>query len=195
MLLSRHRDADWLAEAAKFMGFESIRGSTFRGSQAALREMARAARTKNIAITPDGPRGPRRVLAQGPIYLASSLGLPIVACGIGYDRPWRMPTWDRFALPRPGSRCRVVMSPHVQLPSELDRAGIEHYRRRVENLLNCLTLEAEAWAEAGSAKLGQIVGRRQPAPMRNQNPLAFVSFAGEPERAVTTALQRAGVAA
>jgi hypothetical protein len=106
-----------------------------------------------------------------------------------------MPTWDRFALPRPGSRCRVVMSAHLQLPSDLDRTGIEHYRIHVESLLNRLTLEAEAWAEAGTAKLEQVPGRRQPAPLRNQNPLALVSFTGELQNVVTPALQRAGVAA
>ena len=55
----------------------------------------------NLTITPDGPRGPRRQLAQGPVYLASKLGMPIVAMGFGYDRPWRFNSWDRFAIPRP----------------------------------------------------------------------------------------------
>ena len=154
MLLSRHRDADWLASAADFMGFESVRGSSFRGGSAALRELTRKVldHGTNIAITPDGPRGPRRQLAQGPVFLASKLGVPLVVFGIGYDRPWRMPTWDRFALPRPYTRCRAIMSPRMHIPANLDREGIEHYRRRAETLLNCLTQEAEAWAASPSGK-------------------------------------------
>jgi hypothetical protein len=167
MLLSRHRDADWLAEAANFMGFESVRGSSFRGGGAALRELSRKIQKNktNVAITPDGPRGPRRKLAQGPVFLASKLGIPIVTLGIGYDRPWRMPTWDRFALPRPFSRCRIVPSPYLPIPTNLDRDGIEHYRRRVESMLNRLNLEAEAWAQSGKGKQHQLPVRPKAAPL------------------------------
>lgn len=168
MLLSRHRDADWLAEAARFMGFDAVRGSSFRGGGAALRELTRKVERDgmHIAITPDGPRGPRRKLAQGPIFLASKLNIPIVALGFGYDRPRRLSTWDRFALPRPFSRCRVVLSPLMNIPPELDRDGLEHYRVRVEQVLNDLTLEAEAWAESSSGKLCQVPAQRKPAEFR-----------------------------
>jgi hypothetical protein len=118
----------------------------------------------NLTITPDGPRGPRRKLAQGPIYLASKLGLPLVAMGFGYDRPWRTRSWDRFALPRSFSRARAVASPAINLPSDLDRDGVEYYRQRVEHLLNRLTVEAEAWAEAGTRKVNEVELRREPSP-------------------------------
>ncbi|HVX61210.1 MAG TPA: hypothetical protein VHC19_11425, partial [Pirellulales bacterium] len=122
-------------------------------------------REMNLTITPDGPQGPRRVLAQGPIYLASKLGLPLVLLGMGYDRPWRARSWDRFAVPRPFSRARAVVSPEIHLPRDLDRDGVEHYRREVEQLLNRLTLEAEAWAESGGHKLSeQPVRREHPKP-------------------------------
>jgi lysophospholipid acyltransferase (LPLAT)-like uncharacterized protein len=155
MLLSRHRDADILSEAARLLGFEFVRGSTYGGGSSAIRELLRRSRQMNLTITPDGPRGPRRQLAQGPIYLSSKLGLPIVCLGLGYDRPWRVNSWDRFAVPRPGSRARAVVSPAVTIPPHLDRDGVEHYRQRVEGLLNRLTCEAEAWAESGTSKLGQ----------------------------------------
>ena len=165
MLLSRHRDADWLAEAARFMGFDSVRGSSFRGGGAALRELTRKVEqhSANIAITPDGPRGPRRQLAQGPVFLASKLGIPLVTLGVGYDRPWRMPTWDRFALPRPFSRCRMVLSPLLHIPADLDRDGIEHYRQQVERMLNRLTQESEAWAASATGKQIQRPAFRKPA--------------------------------
>lgn len=156
MLLSRHRDADILTELARRMGFEFVRGSTYGGGSAAIRELLRRSRHMNLTITPDGPRGPRRVLAQGPVYLSSKLGLPIVCLGMGYDRPWRLRSWDRFAVPRPGTRARGVVSPALHIPANLDRDGIEHYRQHVEAVLNRLTCEAEAWAEAGTPKLGQM---------------------------------------
>lgn len=155
MLLSRHNDADVLSVAARHLGFEFVRGSTTRGGSAALRELARRSRRMNLTITPDGPRGPRRVLAPGPIYLAMKLGLPLVAMGFGYDRPWRLSSWDRFAVPRPFSRARAVVSPEIHLPARLDREGLERQRQRVERLLNWLTDEAEAWATSGSRMAGE----------------------------------------
>jgi len=165
MLISRHRDANWLSEAARHMGFSTVRGSTKRGGDAALRELVRASKSLNLAITPDGPRGPRRRLAPGCIFLSSKLNLPLVPFGIGYDRPWRMPTWDRFALPRPYSRARVVVGPRVQIPPGVDREALETHRRHVESLLNQLTDEAEAWAESGERRCGQVAYRSQPRPL------------------------------
>jgi lysophospholipid acyltransferase (LPLAT)-like uncharacterized protein len=162
MLLSKHRDTNVLNRTAYHMGFEVVRGSTNRGSTAALRQLVRRSRTTNLTITPDGPRGPRRTLAQGPVYLASKLGLPIVAMGFGYDRPWRLGTWDHHAIPRPFSRARAVVSPAIHVPAQLDRTGLEHYRFQVERLLNRLTLEAEAWAEAGTRKIEEVPLRREP---------------------------------
>jgi lysophospholipid acyltransferase (LPLAT)-like uncharacterized protein len=173
MLLSRHRDADVLGRAAHHLGFECVRGSTYRGAAAALRELARSSGRLHLTITPDGPRGPRRRLAQGPVYLASTLGLPLVAMGFGYDRPWRVRSWDRFAVPRPFSRARAVVSPHLWIPPNLNRVGMEAYRQRVERLLNELTAVAEAWAATGRRL-------REARPLRKQ--MAPRSANGQPPR-------------
>lgn len=157
MLLSRHRDAEILSHAAGHLGFDFVRGSTNRGGVAALRELLAKSQTMHLTITPDGPRGPRRQLAPGCIYLASKLGLPLVVMGYGYDRPWRVRSaWDQFAIPRPYSRARAVPSGEIFVPPDLDRPGLEHFREKVERLLNRLTAEAEAWAEAGTPKIGQM---------------------------------------
>jgi lysophospholipid acyltransferase (LPLAT)-like uncharacterized protein len=165
MLLSRHRDAEILSHVAAHLGFGFVRGSTNRGGVAAIRQLlAASSRKLHLTITPDGPRGPRRRLAPGAIYLASKLGMPLVAMGYGYDRPWRAGSWDRFAVPRPFSRARVIFSPEIHVPPELDRDGLEHFRRRMEVLLNRLTWEAEAWAASGRPAPGEFVMRRQGVP-------------------------------
>jgi len=115
----------------------------------------------HMAITPDGPRGPRRRLAQGAVFLASRLQLPIVPMGLGVDRPWRTPTWDRFAVPRPGSRARAVVGPEIFIPPNLDRRQIELRRLGVEHLLTQLTVEAENWAESGEQRSGSLPVVRQ----------------------------------
>ncbi len=151
MLLSKHSDADVLADVARLLGFDGVRGSTNRGGVQALREMMRKEQEEafHLTITPDGPRGPRRVLAPGCVFLASKLQIPIVAMGVGYDRPFRFNSWDRFAIPRIGSRARCIPSADIIVPPELDRDGLEHYRSQIETILNSLSDEAEAWAESG----------------------------------------------
>jgi lysophospholipid acyltransferase (LPLAT)-like uncharacterized protein len=149
MLLSQHQDAEILSHAARFAGLETVRGSTHRGGTAALRELLDRGKGMNLAITPDGPRGPRRILAQGAIYLSSRLQIPLVALGVGYDRPWRhRRTWDKFAVPRPFSRARAVLGPRIQIPPDLEREEIETQRVRMERHLNELTRMAEDWAES-----------------------------------------------
>jgi lysophospholipid acyltransferase (LPLAT)-like uncharacterized protein len=161
MLLSKHRDANILFRLAYHMGFDCVRGSTYSGSTAALLELSRRGRQMHLAITPDGPRGPRRVLAQGPVFLASRLGLPIVPLGFGLDRPWRAKSWDRFAVPRPFSRARGVIGPEIFIPPNLDRSDLERRRRAVERLLNELTATAETWAESGQRWAGSVNAGRQ----------------------------------
>ena len=131
MLISRHRDADVMESLARHFGYSFGRGSTARGGKTAVRQMMRHGRRCHLTITPDGPRGPRRQLASGCIYLASRLGIPLVPIGCGYDRPWRAPSWDQFAVPRPFSRARLVTGPYLEIPSGLDREGIEYYRARI----------------------------------------------------------------
>lgn len=168
ILTSRHRDASWLSEAARHMRFETVRGSTARGGSSALLELLRRGGKMNLGITPDGPRGPRRRLAAGSVYLSSKSRIPIIAMGIGYDRPWRMSTWDRFAIPRPHSSTRVILSPPIPIPPGLDRDGVDYYRRRVETVLNRLTVEAESWAVQRSRKVGQRPAFRVPVPLINR---------------------------
>jgi len=163
MLLSRHWDANILDRVARMMGFGVVRGSTFKGGSTALRELAERAAEGNLTITPDGPRGPRRTLAPGCVFLASTLGIPIVAMGMGYDRPWRAGTWDRFAIPRPWSRARGVISRAIAIPPGLDRDGIERHRLGVERLLSHLSDEAEAWAMSGRRRAGQRPARKEPS--------------------------------
>ncbi len=171
MLLSRHRDADWLAHAARFRGFQTVRGSTQRGGVMAVLECLRQGPSINLAITPDGPRGPRRRMAAGSVFLASRLRLPLIPIGLGYERPWRLPTWDRFAVPRPASRARCVVGPRIHVPPGADRAQLEAYRSYVEQILSLLTAHAEHWANSGVCH-SQEQGMRKAAtrwqPHRNE---------------------------
>jgi len=155
MLASAHKDAAFLRRVALHRGYHVVCGSTRRRGDSAIRKLKEEAADRHLVITPDGPRGPRRKMAAGAVYLASRLGIPIVPLGFAYDRPWRVPTWDRFAIPRPFSRARIVGGPLMNIPPDLDKAGVERYRKQTQDLLNHLTTEAEEWAEAGDRRKGQ----------------------------------------
>jgi lysophospholipid acyltransferase (LPLAT)-like uncharacterized protein len=111
--------------------------------------MLRAGQEAHISVTPDGPRGPRRQVQAGLVYLAARTGLPIVPAGFGFARPWRARSWDRFAVPRPGSFATTVTGAPIQIPPDVDRDGIEHYRVEVERELLRVSALAEHWAETG----------------------------------------------
>jgi len=146
-LISRHADGEIMARICLHAGFRVIRGSSTRGGVEAVRRMLRSRHLTHFAVLPDGPRGPRRQLEPGIVFLASRTGMPIVLAGIGYDRPWRLPTWDRFAVPRPWSRAVILLGAPMHVPADIGRDALEDYRRRAEAMLNDLTTRAERLAE------------------------------------------------
>jgi lysophospholipid acyltransferase (LPLAT)-like uncharacterized protein len=162
ILVSQHRDGKWLTLAGEQMGFDIVRGSTNRGGTEAIRQLKKLSNSCGICITPDGPRGPRREMALGPIFLASRLGLPIVTTGFGFQNPWRLNSWDRFAIPRPGGRSRIVMGPKIQIPRKLDRQGLEEWRLIVQASLEQVTRTAEDWAASNKGMQNERPFQRRP---------------------------------
>jgi lysophospholipid acyltransferase (LPLAT)-like uncharacterized protein len=149
VLISRHADGQLLAEVLGRLGVATVRGSPTRGGVEAVRRILRDNGRTHLAVTPDGPRGPRRRLHPGIVYLAARTGMPIVPGGIGYDRPWRLKSWDRFAIPRPWTRATCVTAPPVVVPAGAAGEGLEPYRLRAEEALLDVSAIAERWAETG----------------------------------------------
>ena len=111
--------------------------------------LMKRSRRSHLAVTPDGPRGPRRQVQLGLIFLASRTGLPIVPVGMGYARAWRLRSWDRFAIPHPWSAATCVMGWKIHVPAGLNREELERYRRLVEEEMLNTTAAAERWVETG----------------------------------------------
>jgi lysophospholipid acyltransferase (LPLAT)-like uncharacterized protein len=149
VLISRHADGQLIAEIVERLGFRTVRGSTTRGGVEALREMVKLGRTGHLAITPDGPRGPRRQVQPGVVYLASRTGLPVVPFSYGYERAWRAKSWDRFAVPRPFSKAVCVSLDPIFVPPDVGPATLEPYRLQIESALAAASLIAERWAATG----------------------------------------------
>lgn len=149
VLISQHADGEIIAEICRHLGVPVVRGSTTRGGVEAVRGLLRVGRKAHLAITPDGPRGPRQRVKPGIVFLAAELGLPVVPVGFGMQRPWRLRSWDGFALPRPGHRATCVTGTPIVVPPHADAAQREKCRVLLEEELCEVTRAAEDWAESG----------------------------------------------
>jgi len=146
-LVSEHRDGELITQIARCMGGDTIRGSSTRGGERALRAMLEKADHTRMAITPDGPRGPRRQMPLGPIYLASRAAMQIVPVGICPRSAWRAKSWDKMAIPKPFMPVYVQVGAPIHVPADLPRSDMEEYRLICERGLS----ESQAAAEARSA--------------------------------------------
>ncbi|MCK4510311.1 lysophospholipid acyltransferase family protein, partial [bacterium] len=109
VLSSWHRDGEMSARVMTGLGFGVERGSTSRGSVRGLLKMiARARSGYDLAITPDGPRGPARRAQTGILYLAAKSGGVIIPAAVAASRYRRLSSWDGFLIPLPFSRVVVV---------------------------------------------------------------------------------------
>jgi lysophospholipid acyltransferase (LPLAT)-like uncharacterized protein len=123
-----------------------VRGSTTRGGVRAVREILDLDGRYNIVVTPDGPRGPRRQVERGLPFLASRTKMAVVPAGFAYHRCWRLPSWDRFAVPYPGSPAVGVIGAPIEVPPDAGRSELERYRLAIESALLEVTEQAEGWA-------------------------------------------------
>lgn len=146
-LISHHADGELITQVCRHLRFGVVRGSTTRGGTKALLQLIECSKKSHLLVTPDGPRGPRRKLQPGIIYLASQTGLPIIPCGIAYGKAWRAKSWDRFALPCPWTAAYGVAGEAIHIPAGLDRKRLEYYRQLVEQHMLEATATAERWAE------------------------------------------------
>src|SRR5437763_4414633 len=98
VLASRHADGEMMARVCRQLGFRVIRGSTTRGGSTAMLGLIRHTDGTHIALTPDGPVGPRRRLKAGAVGLAGMTGLPLIPVGFGCSDAWRVRSWDRLII-------------------------------------------------------------------------------------------------
>lgn len=149
VLISTHADGQLISEVAHHLGFSTVRGSSTRGGAEAIRQMVRLSRSAHIAVTPDGPRGPRRQVQQGILYLAARTGLPIVPMGIGFRRAWRAKSWDRMAVPFPFSKGCLVTGDPIHIAPRKSSASLAGACEKIEKAMHAVTEVAERWAFTG----------------------------------------------
>jgi len=139
-IVSASKDGGFLAGILECFRVQPVRGSSSRrGPQALLELTGWAERGYDLAITPDGPRGPRYTVQEGVMALAQITGLPIIPAS--YHLGWKVQakSWDRFQIPLPFSRCDVEVGKPVRVPREASDAERETLRLQLEQTLKQLS--------------------------------------------------------
>lgn len=152
ILISRSRDGDVVADAAQRHGVAVVRGSSLnqrktgkqKGSVGAFREMTRHVETGGcMAVTPDGPRGPRMRAGAGAIKLARTAEAPVLPCAWSTSRAIVFNSWDRFMLPLPFARGVIVYGEPIEIDADADDAVVKAAAMSLEERLNAATAEAD----------------------------------------------------
>ena len=138
-LISASRDGAFLAQVLQHFRVRAVRGSSSRRGPQALRELNSWIKTGvDVAITPDGPRGPRYIVQDGVIALAQLSRVPIVPVGLNIQWKRSFKSWDAFQLPLPFSACSLHFGKPIFVPEPAEPAEREASRLALEHSLRCL---------------------------------------------------------
>ena len=151
-LASLSKDGAIVTAVMEKMKFKTIRGSSSKGGSQAREELVRITADGYLpTITPDGPRGPRRVLKSGVVDIARRAGIPIVPFAAVADRQWVLrKSWDQFRIPKPFATIHVVYGEPVAVPLDAHGSAFGEARARVQLALD--STQAAAETNAGHSR-------------------------------------------
>ncbi len=110
-MISHNKDGEIISKLVSNFKIGSVRGSSSKGAAKVLIEAIRELKSGNdIAITPDGPRGPRYSVADGVIALAQKSDAKVVCFNSIATKYWQFKSWDKFVLPKPFGRIDFYIS-------------------------------------------------------------------------------------
>ena len=136
-IISQSKDGEIISKVYSLFGIESIRGSSSKGATKALISTIKEIKSGNdVALTPDGPRGPRFSIADGVIAIAQKSGAKIVVLNSQPLKYWQFNSWDKFILPKPFGKVNFYMSE----PYDIVNLEFEEARDFIKNkmLLNVI---------------------------------------------------------
>jgi len=141
VLASRSRDGEMVSRYVAHFGLAAVRGSSSHGGAGALRQLVAAVRAgEDVAVVPDGPRGPRRQLQPGVVTLAALTGAPIVPLAFAARPARKLASWDEQMVPFPFARSVLVFGDPISVHRDADR---ERTAKDVERALNDTTTDAD----------------------------------------------------
>ena len=139
ILISSHFDGEIIARIVKRMGYYPLRGSSTRGGATGLLSMLKNEAVRHLAITADGPRGPKGEVKPGVVYLASKSQLPVIPVSFDASNKWVLSSWDNFQIPKPFSKVVVRMGKPINIDKVSDDTQTKEHARRLADAINGLT--------------------------------------------------------
>jgi lysophospholipid acyltransferase (LPLAT)-like uncharacterized protein len=165
ILISEHRDGEYIARTMERFGHASIRGSTTSGGAAALRRAVRLAKSGwDLGFTPDGPRGPRHKVQMGVILAARLSGLPIVPVSFAASRARILGSWDGFVVPKLFSSGVFVYGEPIRVAAHATEAEMKEAAGLLEAALIRGTEEAASLARDPASRAKLLPLAPLPAP-------------------------------
>jgi len=150
ILISQHREGEYITRIAERLGFQVVRGSATRGATRAFKQLIRSLRNgRNVVITPDGPRGPAQRVKSGVIDLSRLTGMPILPVAFGAWPRTVLKSWDQFVVPHPFGRGVYVWGEPIYVPADADKAAVEKIQSLVAERLDELVATADMRAAQG----------------------------------------------
>jgi len=110
VIVSASQDGELIAGPIEELGVRTARGSSTRQGSQAYRKLLTMAKERQLAITPDGPKGPSKVIQEGVAHIAYMARIPIIAVALHCDKEWVFNSWDKFRLPKPFSTITAIYS-------------------------------------------------------------------------------------
>ena len=162
-MVSQSRDGEMISRTIKQFGFEAVRGSSSSGGSSALLALIKKlSEGADVAISPDGPRGPRYNLQMGVIHLAQKSGHPIVPVATSASKSLRLKSWDGFMIPLPFSRGALIYGDPLEVSSNSDP---EKKKNELEKRLREITGIVDSFCKGGeyrhySQDLTSVTGGR-----------------------------------
>lgn len=145
-MVSQHGDGEMIAQTVEKLGFSTVRGSSTRGGQQALRDMVRELKRGKVGtMMPDGPRGPRHEFKTGAIYIAQLAGVPLLPMTFSSQKSVQFNSWDRFMLMKPFSRSVVMYGEPIHVKPRLDEEEMENVRQDLQTRLIKLENDADEY--------------------------------------------------
>ncbi|MBN2103977.1 lysophospholipid acyltransferase family protein [bacterium] len=145
VVVSLSRDGSLIANILLKSGFGVVRGSSHRNPVRALVDAVKQMKQgRHIAFTVDGPKGPVHQVKPGAIYLAKKMTAYIVPISVGFSRCWKLSSWDRYLIPKPFARAKIIFDTPYLISGDLSESAVASACRELADKLNAITEKADA---------------------------------------------------
>jgi len=135
VITSENYDGEWIARIIQKFGYGTARGSTSRGGPKALLQLVREVKSKGVAFTLDGPRGPAEIAQPGAVWLSKATGNPLLPFHADAASSWTLGSWDRTQIPKPFTTVAMAIREPIYVSRDADDRALDEARAALETSL------------------------------------------------------------